>query len=200
MSDGIVKEQIATMNEPHVQGRQQTYEVPPLVSMEATRQLFERTRRQAGLRRLWALVRGRSAALITARDLLRGAVPIPQLSAQVTQIALDRLVASEERSSDFDASFAPLRRHLRGRWQGIAIAWLAGTPLPPVRLIQVGDKYIVRDGHHRISVARVYGATAIDAIVEQRFATAGATRPTRAGAAPALPSLAERQCCCPACA
>jgi hypothetical protein len=39
------------------------------------------------------------------------------------------------------------------------------TPLPPVELIQVGDVYFVRDGHHRISVARMMGQDSIDAEV-----------------------------------
>jgi hypothetical protein len=47
----------------------------------------------------------------------------------------------------------------------IAKLRLEGRPLPPVELIQVGDSYFVRDGHHRISVARAFGQTAIDAQV-----------------------------------
>ena len=38
--------------------------------------------------------------------------------------------------------------------------------MPPVALIQVGDCYFVRDGHHRISVAKALGQKAIDATVE----------------------------------
>jgi hypothetical protein len=38
--------------------------------------------------------------------------------------------------------------------------------LPPVALIQVGDYYFVRDGHHRISVARALGQQVIEATVE----------------------------------
>jgi hypothetical protein len=38
-----------------------------------------------------------------------------------------------------------------------------GVVLPPVCLIQVGDVYFVRDGHHRISVAKVMGQEQIDA-------------------------------------
>jgi hypothetical protein len=37
--------------------------------------------------------------------------------------------------------------------------------LPPVELIQVGDLYFVRDGHHRISVARAVGQRYIEAEV-----------------------------------
>jgi len=31
--------------------------------------------------------------------------------------------------------------------------------------VRVADRYAVRDGHHRVSVARARGAVAIDAIV-----------------------------------
>ena len=37
--------------------------------------------------------------------------------------------------------------------------------LPPIDVIQVGDAYAIRDGHHRVLVARARGAVAIDAIV-----------------------------------
>ena len=38
-------------------------------------------------------------------------------------------------------------------------------PLAPIQLIQVGDAYFVRDGHHRISVSRAFGQVAMDAEV-----------------------------------
>ena len=37
--------------------------------------------------------------------------------------------------------------------------------LPPISVVPVGDRFAVRDGHHRVSVARARGAFAIDAIV-----------------------------------
>jgi hypothetical protein len=37
--------------------------------------------------------------------------------------------------------------------------------LPAVDLIQIGDVYFVRDGHHRISVGRAMGQEIIDAEV-----------------------------------
>jgi len=48
---------------------------------------------------------------------------------------------------------------------GIAAARQMGRTLPPVELIQIGDLYFVRDGHHRISVARGMGQEHIDAEV-----------------------------------
>ena len=37
--------------------------------------------------------------------------------------------------------------------------------LPPIDVVQVGDGFAVRDGHHRVSVARARGAVTIDAVV-----------------------------------
>ena len=45
----------------------------------------------------------------------------------------------------------------------VAAAWMAGVVFAPVQLIRVGDDYFVRDGHHRISVARALGQYAIEA-------------------------------------
>jgi ParB-like chromosome segregation protein Spo0J len=47
----------------------------------------------------------------------------------------------------------------------VAEARLRGINLPPVQLIEVGGRYYVRDGHHRISVAQALGDTFIDAEV-----------------------------------
>lgn len=47
----------------------------------------------------------------------------------------------------------------------MAVARQQGKALPPVRLVQVGDLYFVRDGHHRISVARALGQQDIKARV-----------------------------------
>ncbi len=40
-----------------------------------------------------------------------------------------------------------------------------GAGLPAVDLIQVGDSYLVRDGHHPISAARAFRWRYIDATV-----------------------------------
>jgi len=55
---------------------------------------------------------------------------------------------------------------MRDRWQRIWVAESHGTELPPVSLVQVGDRYAVRDGHHRVSVAKARGAVAVRAVVD----------------------------------
>jgi hypothetical protein len=80
-------------------------------------------------------------------------------------VSIDRIRGSEGRVHDFDCNFDPLKDHNRERWLGIAEARDQGKALPPVALIQVGDLYFVRDGHHRISVARARGQLEIEATV-----------------------------------
>jgi hypothetical protein len=47
----------------------------------------------------------------------------------------------------------------------VATARLQDVKLPPVEVIRVGSDYFVRDGHHRISVAKAMHEQYIDAVV-----------------------------------
>ena len=78
-------------------------------------------------------------------------------------VPLARIVGSEGRSEDFDGAFNPLKKHNRERWISVAAARWTGAVLPAVELVQAGKEYYVRDGHHRISVAKVMGQLEIDA-------------------------------------
>jgi hypothetical protein len=68
------------------------------------------------------------------------------------------------RASQFDRDFRPAAP-ARTRWLRVWLAEQRGTRLPPISVVQVGDTYAIRDGHHRVSVARARGALSIDAIV-----------------------------------
>jgi hypothetical protein len=65
----------------------------------------------------------------------------------------------------FDGCFRPAGA-ARHRWERVWLAEERGTALPPISVVQVGDRYAVRDGHHRVSVARARGALTIDATVD----------------------------------
>jgi hypothetical protein len=69
------------------------------------------------------------------------------------------------RASLFDRSFRPAKG-ARERWERVWLAEHRGTALPPISVVQVGDTYAVRDGHHRLSVAKARGAMTIDATVD----------------------------------
>jgi hypothetical protein len=80
-------------------------------------------------------------------------------------VPIGSIIGSEGRTADFDMDFHPMSESARERWVNMAIVYLSRLPLPPIQLIQVGDAYFVRDGHHRISVSRAFGQVAMDAEV-----------------------------------
>ena len=80
-------------------------------------------------------------------------------------VPINKIKGSEGRSNDFDCDFNPLHTRTRDRWMSVALARSQGDTLPLVELIRLGEDYFVRDGHHRISVARAFGEDYIDAKV-----------------------------------
>ena len=86
-------------------------------------------------------------------------------SAQVRAVPLDQIHGSVDGASAFDSEFYPTSDRTRNRWVRVATAFIRGEPLPPVELIQVGERYFVLDGHHRISAARMLHFTHVDAVV-----------------------------------
>jgi hypothetical protein len=85
--------------------------------------------------------------------------------AGIKVVSIHSIIGSEGRTADFDMEFHPLHEKARERWVNLAIVYLARLPLPPIQLIQVGEAYFVRDGHHRLSVSRAFGQVAMDAEV-----------------------------------
>jgi hypothetical protein len=83
----------------------------------------------------------------------------------IQAVPVRSIIGTEGRTADFDIDFHPVKEAARERWVNVAMAYLSSQPLEPVQLIQVGDAYFVRDGHHRISVSRAFGQVAIDAEV-----------------------------------
>jgi hypothetical protein len=85
----------------------------------------------------------------------------------IREIPLDAISATLEpsRATQFDRGFRPASK-ARCRWQRVWLAEHRGLPLPPISVVKVGDRYALRDGHHRVSVARARGALSIDARIE----------------------------------
>jgi hypothetical protein len=81
----------------------------------------------------------------------------------IQSVKIDDIIGSENRADDFDDGFLPVNNHIAERWIKIAELRLLNVTLPVVDLIKVDDAYFVRDGHHRISVAKSFGQSNIDA-------------------------------------
>ncbi|NIV28671.1 MAG: hypothetical protein GWN58_03870, partial [Anaerolineae bacterium] len=81
------------------------------------------------------------------------------------EVPVDQIVGSVGRYGDFTRAFFPRGDHLRRRWENIQQLVAIGRSLPPVELYKVGQVYFVRDGNHRVSVARHRGLHSIEALV-----------------------------------
>jgi hypothetical protein len=94
---------------------------------------------------------------------------VPPVSAGrggIRDIPLDRVVGTVEpnRAHQFDSEFRPSPT-TRERWLRVWMALNRGAALPPITVVKVGDSYAIRDGHHRVSVARANGLDSIRALV-----------------------------------
>jgi hypothetical protein len=98
------------------------------------------------------------------RSLLR---PQGEIYRGMQEVELENIIGSEGRYRDFNAAFLPRTDHTRTRWESVDKAHIQDVILPPIKLYKVGAYYFVRDGNHRVSVARMQGVQAIDAEVTE---------------------------------
>ena len=72
-------------------------------------------------------------------------------------IRLDSIVGTVDRGREFDRRFRPTSGRVRTRWERIAAAQRRGESMPPIDVYRIGELHFVKDGHHRVSVARALG-------------------------------------------
>jgi hypothetical protein len=136
----------------------------PLVEMEAKTD-FEHALRKGFWRSAISWLT-RSQNDLLPFDEIRKNLPLRgQHDIGMRQILLDKIVGSVGRYQDFDRAFLPRRSNTRGRWESIDKAYLQDISLPPIEVYKVGLVYFVKDGNHRVSVARERGQAYIDAYV-----------------------------------
>src|SRR5947209_13088646 len=131
---------------------------------------FLRARRRAALARLAARLRGEPddvGVILPYEEVIAALGFVSEHSIGLQVVQLDLIVGTVDRARDFDRRFRPTSRRVRSRWEHIAAAMRRGQAMPPVDLVRIGDIYFVRDGHHRVSVARALGHTDIDAYVTE---------------------------------
>jgi hypothetical protein len=129
-----------------------------------------RSRRRAALAR-WLRRERRDGGQLPVHD--EYALREAGASQTVREIPLGAISGTLEpnRASLFDCCFRPAAS-ARARWQRIWLAEQRGAVLPPISVVAVGETYAIRDGHHRVSVARARGAAAIDALVDRAMPAA----------------------------
>ena len=124
-----------------------------------------RARRRAAVARTLRRRPGGCGRLALLDGRRNGAGPIPRGKREIPLEAI-RGTLEPTRAEQFDSEFRPRGAAVRTRWQRVWLARQRGLVLPPISVVPVGDGYALRDGHHRVSVARAQGALSIDAIVD----------------------------------
>jgi len=148
---------------------------------------FLRARRRATLARLAARLRGEPddvGLIVPYEEVVQALGFQSERSLGRRVVPLEAIVGTVDRGRQFDRQFRPTTGQLRSRWEQIAEAMRRGEPMPPVDLIMIGSTYFVRDGHHRVSVARALGHSDIDAIVTEVTTRVGANGPISVGELP----------------
>lgn len=97
-------------------------------------------------------------------ELLRGRAEIDR---GTQAIEISRIIGSVGRYRDFDRAFLPLEGANSERWKRLDIAMNELRNLPPIDVYQIGEVYFVRDGNHRVSVAKANGLDTIEAHVTE---------------------------------
>jgi hypothetical protein len=128
---------------------------------------FEHAVLRGFLRKILSILTGANNKLLPY-DEVRAQIPIRgQHYLGSMQVPIDKIVGSMGRYHDFDRAFLPIQKRTKDRWVSIDKAHYAQLELPPVDLYKLGEIYFVKDGNHRISVARERGQEFVDAYVTQ---------------------------------
>jgi hypothetical protein len=138
---------------------------------------FLRARRHASMAGLAARLRGEPddvRQILPYEEVIEALGFLSENSEGAKVVALDDVVGTIDRGREFDRRFRPTSGRVRSRWEHIAAAMRRGESLPPVDLLRIGEIYFVRDGHHRVSVARALGHKDIDAYVTEVVTRLGA--------------------------
>ena len=126
---------------------------------------FLEAREQAAMQAVVARLTGRSNELLSYEDVAAKLKLSQSRDLGRRDIPLDAIVGSVGRYTDFTRTFLPRHDFDRNRWASVKAAMGSDRGVPPIDVYKVGDVYFVRDGNHRVSIARLEGAATIEANV-----------------------------------
>ena len=126
---------------------------------------FNKAKNRAKMQSLFNKLTWKNSDLLSLYEVTKIIKPKKETYLGMRTIEIDRIIGSEGRYRDFSYAFYPKREMLRSRWTSIDKARLSDVILPPISVYSLGGYYFVRDGNHRVSVAKSMGVEYIDAEV-----------------------------------
>lgn len=128
---------------------------------------FRRARRKAAVQQVLAKLTGQNSELLAYDDVRRRLHGVESAAVRHQEVPLDAIVGSVGRHQDYNRAFSPLKDSDLDRWTRVKQVVTGLSGVPPIEVYKVGDAYFVKDGNHRVSVARQLGAKTIDAYVTE---------------------------------
>lgn len=131
---------------------------------------FNRARRKAFVQDTIAKISGHNLDLLSFEEVvsklkLRHKATIER---GLQDIPLDQIAGSCGRYTDFTRTFIPRRAGRdKERWRQIYTLATTGQGFPPILVYKIDQVYFVKDGNHRVSVARELGWKTIQAMVSE---------------------------------
>lgn len=126
---------------------------------------FFRARNKAFLNEVTHALDPKEASLISFNEIKDVIKPQNETYVGMQTIPISKIVGSEGRYKDFDNQFLPKRTFIKDRWERVDDAVIKDIILPPIMVYELAGLYFVRDGNHRVSVAKSKGVEFIDAEV-----------------------------------
>lgn len=126
---------------------------------------FLKAKRRAKLQRVFSTFKWQNPDLLSFYEVTKLIKPESQSYKGMQTIEVKNIIGSENRYHDFSSAFLPKNNSLERKWENIDAARLDDIPLPPISVYKLGQWYFVRDGNHRVSVAKAKGQEFIDAEV-----------------------------------
>jgi hypothetical protein len=131
---------------------------------------FGRARRQRALSRIAASLRREPSdvnVILPFEEVVAALGRRGERNLGLQTIELDSIVGTVDRGREFDRRFRPTSARVRPRWERINTAQRKGESMPPIDVYRIGDLHFVKDGHHRVSVARALGHEVIEAYITE---------------------------------
>jgi hypothetical protein len=130
---------------------------------------FLRARRRRVFARLSAILRlepGDVDVMLSFDEVVDALGRVGERDLGIQAISIDSIAGTVDRGGrEFDRAFRPTSSRARLRFERIAEAQRRGVSMPPIDVYRVGELHFVRDGHHRVAVARAQGRDTIEARV-----------------------------------
>jgi nucleotide-binding universal stress UspA family protein len=128
---------------------------------------FRSARNRAVLKEIIARFTGETTELLSYDEVREKIKAQASAEKGLQDIPLEAIVGSVNRYNDFTRDFLPRHDEDKDRWARVELMATGLTGFPPIEVYKIGETYFVKDGNHRVSVARQLGAKFIHAYVTE---------------------------------